>query len=120
MTSGMIHRPLSHQYITLALEFINWGMFFAVWIALAVNIGQNTQCVAPSGGHSHSRECNTIYTALAFAIIDWLLFSITFGMVVYAVATGKETAPVQEKNTGNTGAPVRPSDDNTLRGENAA
>ena len=118
----MVHRPISHQYITLALEFINWAMFFAVWIAIAVNIGKDQECVAPTGGHSHSRECNTIYTALAFAILDWILFSVTFGAVAYAVATGRENVVVHEKNTNaaNAGAAVRASDDGTLHGEQAA
>ena len=120
MTSGMVYRPFSHAYITLALEFINWGMFLAIWIALSVNIGKHQECVAPDGGHSHVRECNTIYTALAFAIADWILFTVTFASVGLAISKG-ETAPVHEKSTGATsGAAVRPSDDNTLRGENAA
>ena len=117
----MIHRPVSHHYITLALEFINWGMFLAIWIALSANIGKHQECVAPNGGHSHSRPCNTIYTAIAFAILDWILFTITFVSVGYAVSTGKEVTPVHEKGAGAAGgAPVRPSDDNTLRGESAA
>jgi hypothetical protein len=122
MTSGMVHRPFSHAYLTLALEFINWGMFLAIWIALSVNIGKHQDCVAPDGGHSHLRECNTIYTALAFAIVDWILFSVTFAAVGYAIVKGEEVAPVHEKNTNgaSTGAAVRPSDDGTLRGDNAA
>jgi hypothetical protein len=120
LTSGMIHRPKSHHYITLVLEFINWGLFLAIWIALSVNIGRNDQCVAPDGGHDHSRPCNTIYTALAFAIVDWLLFTVTFFTVGWAIFTGKEGSHVHEKNAGNTGGPIRPSDDGTLRGESAA
>jgi len=96
-------------------------MFLAIWIALSVNIGKHQECVAPDGGHSHVRECNTIYTALAFAIADWILFTVTFVSVGLAVAKGEEVAPVHEKNTGAaTGPAVRPSDDGTLRGENAA
>jgi hypothetical protein len=117
----MIHRPISHHYITLALEFINWGMFLAVWIAISANIGKHQECVAPTGGHSHARECNTIYSALAFAIVDWILFTVTFGAVAYAVATGRDNVVVHEKNTNTTTGPaVRPSDDGTLRADQAA
>jgi hypothetical protein len=113
----MIYRPRSHHYITLFLEFINWSLFFAVWISLSVNIGQHAECTVNNSSHLHDRECNSIYTVIAFAIIDWLLFSVSFFFVGYAVATGKEdpVAPVNEK-----AAPIRPSDDNTLRGEQAA
>ena len=46
----------------------------------------------------------------------------TFGAVGYAIVKGEEVAPVHEKNTNgaSNGATVRPSDDGTLRGENAA
>ena len=107
----MTYRPKSHHYLTLALEFINWALFLAVWIAISVNIGRDDQCVDPDGSHSHSRECNTIYTALAFAIVDWLLFTVTF--VFVGMAVGKREEVVHEKTTG-TGAAVRPSDDGTL------
>jgi hypothetical protein len=111
----MIHRPKSHQYITLVLEFINWAMFFAVWIAISVNIGKDQECVAADGGHSHSRECRTIYSALAFAIINWILFTVTLGCVAYAVSTGRENVVVHEKRDPTAaGGPVRPSDDGTL------
>src|SRR5277367_4231565 len=116
MTSGMVHRPFSHAYLTLALEFINWGMFLAIWIALSANIGKHQECVASDGGHSHARECNTIYTALAFAIVDWLLFTVTFASVGYAISKGEEFASPNEKNTGAAAPAVRPSDDGTLRG----
>lgn len=106
----MVHRPRSHHPITLVLEFINWGMFFAVWIALSVNIGKHQECVAPDGGHSHVRECNTIYSALAFAIVDWILFTVSLGCVAYAISTGRETVVTHEKN----GAAVRPSNDGTV------
>ena len=114
----MSHRPKRHHHLILLFEFINWGLFLAVWIALSVNIGRHTQCATSSGGHDHSRPCNTIYTALAFAIADWLLFSVTFFTVGRALAGGKEH--YHEKSTGAGGAAVRPSDDGTLRGETAA
>ena len=44
----------------------------------------------------------------------------TFFSVGWAVSTGKDVAPVHEKNAGVTGGPIRPSDDGTLRGEHAA
>jgi len=97
----MIYRPFSHHYLILALEFINWGMFFAIWIALSVNIGKHDECAAFfNSGHSHSRPCNTIYTALAFAILDWILFTITFVTVGLAISSGKEVTHVREKKTG--------------------
>ena len=115
----MVHRPKSHHYYTLVLEFINWGLFLAIWIALSVNIGRHDQCVAANGGHDHSRPCDTVYSALAFAIFDWLLFSFTFFCVGWAILTGKET--IHEKSTGASGgAAIRPSDDGTLRAESAA
>lgn len=111
----MVHRPASHHYLTLVLEFINWGMFLAVWIALSVNIGKDQQCVAVDGGHAHNRPCNAVYTTIAFAIVDWLLFTVTFVFVALAVL--KKEPVVHEKGAG---AAVRPSDDGTLRGESAA
>jgi hypothetical protein len=117
LTSGMAHRPRSHHYLTLALEFINWALFLAIWISLSVNIGRDDQCTAPDGGHLHTKECNTIYTALAFAIVDWLLFTVTFLFVGKAVGTRDQV--VHEKNGTHTGAGVRPSDDGTLRDGNA-
>lgn len=98
MTSGMIYRPFSHHFIVLALEFINWSLFLAVWIAISVNIGKHQQCVAPAGGHDHSRPCNAAYTTLAFAIVDWILFTVSFFLVVAAVFEKKEI-PVHEKTT---------------------
>lgn len=87
-------------------------MFLAVWISISVNIGRHTQCATPSNGHDHSRPCDTIYTALAFAIVDWLLFSVTFFCVGWALLGAKEH--VHEKSAGTGGAAVRPSDDGTL------
>jgi hypothetical protein len=115
----MIHRPKSHHYYTFALEFINWSLFLAVWISISVNIGRHNQCVAPDGGHSQTRECKTIYSALAFAIVDWLLFTVSFVTVGLSL-NQKDAVVVNEKNTGNNGPAIRPSDDGTLRGENAA
>lgn len=108
----MSHRPHNHQYLTLALEFINWGLFFAVWIALAVNIGRDDQfCRDVDGSHSHTKECDTIYTAFAFAIADWILFTVTFFFVAKAVMK-KDGSVGNEKVTGNTTATDtnRPSD----------
>jgi hypothetical protein len=119
LTSGMIHRPRTHHYFTFALEFINWGLFLAIWIAISVNIGRHDQCVAADGGHASTRECRTIYTALAFAIVDWLLFTVSFVSVGLALGQ-KDAAVVHEKNTTTNGPAIRPSDDGTLRGENAA
>jgi hypothetical protein len=72
----------SHSYlnvIILMLDFINWGLFFAVWVALAVNISSETSycSVSPGGGHSTSTPCQTIYAAFAFAIVAWILFTHT-------------------------------------------
>lgn len=74
--------------------------------------------MSADGGHASTRECRTIYTALAFAIVDWLLFTVSF--VCVGMAVGKKDAVVHEKNTTTTGPTIRPSDDGTLRGENAA
>lgn len=116
----MSHRPKKHHYFTFAFDFINWSLFLAIWIALSVNIGKHQQCVSADGGHDHSRPCNSIYTALAFAIVDWLLFSVTLFTVGHSIFTGSNDAPVHEKSTAAGGAAIRPSDDGTLRGENAA
>lgn len=90
-------------------------MFLAVWIALSVNVGQDTWCVNPDGSHSHTRECNTAYTALAVAIVEWLLFTVTMLGVGYGIGKYREgVAPAHEKTAG---AGVRPSDDGTLRAE---
>lgn len=117
VSAGMSYRPRSHHFLTLALEFINWGMFLAVWIALSVNIGQDSYCSGPLGGHLHTRWCNSIYSALAFAIIDWILFTVTFVFVGMAVSKKEEV--VHEKGVA-TGPAVRPSDDGTLRDGNTA
>ena len=65
--------------IILVLDFINWGMFLAVWIALAINISSTTSycSIGPGGGHSDSTPCQTIYAAFAFAIVGWLFFTHT-------------------------------------------
>ena len=54
-------------------------MFFAVWIALAVNISSKTSyCrVSPGGEHSDSTPCQTIYAAFAFAIAGWVFLTHT-------------------------------------------
>jgi hypothetical protein len=96
----MIHRPKSHHYLILALEFINWALFLAVWIALSVDIGKHQECVVDSNGHSHSRPCDTAYTAIAFAIVDWILFTVTFVSVGLAVKSGEDVVPVKAKNAG--------------------
>ena len=53
---------------------------------------------------------------MAFAILDWILFSVTFFFVGMAVS--KKEDVVHEKTTA-TGPAVRPSDDGTLRDGNA-
>lgn len=116
LSSGMSHRPRTHHYLILALDFINWGLFFAIWIALAVNIGRDDQCAASDGGHLRTKECDTIYTAWAFAIADWLLFTVTLFFVGKALSKKEEV--VHEKTTA-TGPAVRPSDDGTLRDASA-
>ena len=63
-------------------------MYLAVWIALSVNIGKSQQCVDPDGGHSHVRACNTIYSAIAFAIVNWLLHTVTLAAVTFGILTG--------------------------------
>ena len=72
------------QFLVLGLEFINFDLFLAAWISLASNIGKRQECAAPGGGHEHSTPCDTIYSALAFAILEWLLFAFTFFSVIRA------------------------------------
>ena len=115
LTSGMSYRPRSHHRLFLFLEFTNWAMFLAVWIALAVNIGRKDWCVDPDGSHSRSRECDTIYAAWAFAIVEWILFTATLAGVGMAVSRYRGTSPaVHEKNASTGGTAVRPSDDGTV------
>jgi hypothetical protein len=59
-------------------------------IAISSDIGKYKECVGMEGGHSHSKPCNAIYSALAFAIVDWLLFSLTFFNVVRNVRKVEE------------------------------
>jgi hypothetical protein len=118
LSSGMQYRPRSHHHLFHFFEFTNWGLFLAVWIALSVNIGRKDWCVADDGSHDHSRPCNTIYSALAFAIVEWILFTMTFFGVGYAASRYRGTTGVHEKTTG--GNVVRPSDDNTIRAEGTA
>lgn len=69
---------IQYPLLIVALDLINWCMFIAVWIALAVNIGSKSNYCSVSiekGGHSGSVPCQTIYAALAFAILGWLLFT---------------------------------------------
>ena len=67
----------------LAVDLINWAMFLAVWIALAQQISSSTSfCSTPGGGNLTTAPCNTIYAALAFAIVCWLLFSISCAMTI--------------------------------------
>jgi hypothetical protein len=125
MTFGMVHRAKSHYFLIVLLEFLNWGMFLAVWISIAVNIGKHQWCEGSNGsGHEHNRPCNSAYTILAFAIVDWILFTVTFGLTAFAVTTAREDdsgRATHEKNTGTggQGTGIRPSDEGTLRGEHA-
>jgi hypothetical protein len=65
-------------------------MFLAAWIAISVNIGKKQVCVDENGDHSHIRPCDTIYAAIAFAIVEWLLWSATlFG--VFTGVSGRAT-----------------------------
>lgn len=86
---GMRDHPTHpHQIVTGILDFINWGMFLAVWIALAQQISSdNSYCTAPDGGHLHTKPCNTIYSACALAVVNWILFTISFGSVLYAIVS---------------------------------
>jgi hypothetical protein len=86
----MEHRPKSHHYGILLFEFINWALFLAVWVALADNIGKKTFCADPSGGLSHVKECDTLYAAFAFAICEWILFTVTWLWVLKALFLDKE------------------------------
>jgi hypothetical protein len=55
-----------------------------MWIALAVDISKSSYCrVSPGGGHSHIRPCQTIYTAFAFVLFEWVLFTVTFSGAIY-------------------------------------
>ena len=73
-------------------EFINWSVFLAVWISLAVDISSSTSfCrVSPGGGHSHIKACNTIYTVFAFSIFEWILFTVTFAGAVSGFSLEKQ------------------------------
>lgn len=82
------HPTHPHQPVTAVLEFIDWCLLLAVWIALAQQISShNTFCHAPHQGHLHIRPCNTIYGALALAVFGWILFTISFGSVVHAIVS---------------------------------
>jgi len=91
--------PNFNYYIVLALELINWGFFLAVWVSLSDDIGKHKDCVARDGSHDHSTPCNTLYLALAFAIADWLLFSLTFFNVIRSVRRVKEDTQAIEIDT---------------------
>ena len=65
-------------------------MFLAVWIILAEQIScDDTVCAAPGGGHLTIQPCKTIYAALAFAIVTWLLYAISFGIELHYIITRK-------------------------------
>jgi hypothetical protein len=95
----MPYRPVSHHRLLFLFEITNWAMFFAAWIAISVNIGKKQACADVDGGHSHIRPCDTIYAAVAFAIVEWLLWSATlFGVFTGVSGTrrrglGTKTAP---------------------------
>jgi hypothetical protein len=85
----MQYRPKSHHWIVLLLEFINWGLFLAVWIGLADAISCDTgHCADPSGGHLHINPCNTLYGAFGLSIAVWILF--TLSLVFVSVAINRE------------------------------
>ena len=119
LSSAMEYRPKWHQYLILFFDFTNWGMFLAVWIAIATDLGKKKDgfCVSVDGGHSHSRECNTLYAAFACAIANSILFGITLATVIYAIFRVKDNA-IEEKRVSNSGGvggdAVRPSDEGTL------
>jgi hypothetical protein len=66
-------------------------MFLAVWVILAEQISCDTAvCTALGGGHLATHPRQTIYAALAFATVTWLLFAISFGIELYLIITRKK------------------------------
>jgi len=104
----MAHRPRSHHLLIHFFEFTNWGVFLAVWIALVVNIGKQQECYF--GGHSHIRPCDTIYATIAFAIVEWLLFTATLGLgtLGYLKESGNANTAGELSNPSGTGKIVAP------------
>ena len=111
----MAYRPKSHQYLFLILEFTNWGMYLAVWIALSVNIGQDDFCVNFDGSRSFVRPCDTIYATIAFAITNWILYTATLATVTFGILTGggEESAPAATV-VGPGPGPLKTGNDETL------
>jgi hypothetical protein len=85
--------------IILILDFVNWSMFLAVWIALAANISSDTSyCGAGSGdGQNTSTPCQTIYAAFAFAIAGWIFFTHTLTRTTQEILDRKEEITRQKQ-----------------------
>ena len=98
----MTYRPRSHHYLCLLYDFLGWIMFLAVWIALAEQVSCDTaRCAAPGGGHLHTKPCSAVYAALAFAVMEWILFTVSFIMVANNMWRNKE-----QNNTKGEGSAV--------------
>lgn len=74
----MRHRPHhEYEYATLILDFLDCGLFLAIWISLAVAIAlSDADCSVPppGSGHLQTTACKTIYAALALAVVAWISF----------------------------------------------
>ena len=59
-------------------------MFLGVWICLSVDMASNTSyCSIRKSGFRYpapryTTACNTMYAAYAFALVEWILFTISF------------------------------------------
>ena len=65
-------------------------MFLTVSILLAEQISSdNTVCAAPGGQYLTTPPCQTIYAALACAIVTWVLFGISFSIDLHSIIRNK-------------------------------
>jgi hypothetical protein len=67
---------------------LGWGMFLAAWMCLSVDIASDTSyCSVRESGHHYpgpryKTPCNTMYAAYAFALVEWMLFTVSLAYVV--------------------------------------
>jgi hypothetical protein len=85
MISSKLYSRNWLQWVTLALEWINWAMFTTILKGMAFTISGKTYCVAPGGGRYRSPPCNAIYAILVFSSVDTILMTISVAFVMYAV-----------------------------------
>ena len=66
---------------------LNWGL-----------PSQNNVLFSSKGRHLRTKPCNTPYATYALSIVEWILFSVTFGCVAFAIRSEWKRGQETDKN----------------------